>query len=240
VSTYDEAAAGTYDAEHPWRSAEAEAVALALAELAGRGPALELGIGTGRVALPLAALGVEVHGVDASEAMLARLRAKPGGDGVAVGVGDFADVGSLVEPGYRLVFVVYNTFFELGSQDEQVRCFEGVASVLVPGGIFVVEALVPDVTTLEASISSAPVGPDSVRLEAARHDPATQRVDLVTTTLTVTGTRVRSTRLRYATVPELDLMARLAGLRLRERWGGWQGQPFTSASQTHVSVYERP
>jgi SAM-dependent methyltransferase len=217
--------------------AEAGAAAAFLTARARDGPALELGIGTGRLALPLAAGGVAVHGIDLSEPMVARLRAKPGGEAVGVTIGDFADVGRLVAGPFALVFVAFNTLFELASQDDQLRCVEGVAAVLAPGGAFVVEAFVPDLTRLEQSVAATHVGTDEVVLNASRHDPLTQQVrghDIVV----VDGRVVLEPwSIRYATVPELDLMARLAGLRLRERHGGWSGEPFTAASTRHVSVY---
>ncbi|HET7517747.1 MAG TPA: class I SAM-dependent methyltransferase [Actinomycetes bacterium] len=209
-----------------------------LAELAGPGPALELGIGTGRVALPLAARGVEVHGVDASAAMVEQLRAKPGGEAIPVTMGDFADVP--VEGGYRLVYVVFNTFFALLSQDDQVRCFAGVARHLTPEGVFVLTAFVPDLSLYSGgqSVRAHGLGLDHVRLDAARHDPVAQRVDFQHVLMTADGIRFLPGALRYAWPPELDLMARLAGLRLRERWGGWRREPFDAASGLHVSVYE--
>lgn len=209
-----------------------------LVELAGPGPALELGIGTGRVALPLAARGVQVHGIDASEAMVERLRAKPGGQAIAVTMGDFAGVP--VEGGYRLVYVVFNTFFALLTQDDQVRCFAQVARRLTPGGAFVLQGFVPDqrLYTGGQSVRATHLGLDQVRLDLARHDPAAQRVDFQHVVLTEGGVRLHPGALRYAWPSELDLMARLAGLRLRERWGGWRREPFDADSGLHVSVYE--
>jgi SAM-dependent methyltransferase len=209
-----------------------------LAELAGPGPALELGIGTGRVALPLAAGGVEVHGIDASEAMVERLRAKPGGDAITVTFGDFADVP--VEGSYPLVYVVFNTFFSLLTQEDQVRCFAAVAGHLAPGGAFVVTGFVPDQTLHPGgqSVRTFQLGLDLVRLDAALHDPVAQRVDFQHVVLSGGGIRLYPGAVRYAWPSELDLMARLAGLRLRERWGGWRREPFDRASRGHVSVYE--
>jgi SAM-dependent methyltransferase len=209
-----------------------------LAELAGPGPALELGIGTGRVALPLAARGVPVHGIDASTAMVERLRAKPGGDAIPVSFGDFAGVP--VEGRFALVYVVFNTFFSLLTQDDQVRCFAAVADHLAAGGVFAVEGFVPDPTLHPGgqSVRARHLGLDLVRLDVALHDPAAQRVDFQNVLLTTDGARLLPGSVRYAWPSELDLMARLAGLRLRERWGGWRREPFTSASNLHVSVYE--
>ena len=210
-----------------------------LAELAGQGPALELGIGTGRVALPLAANGVEVHGIDVSEAMVEQLRAKPGGEAVTVTMGNFADVP--VEGSYPLVYVVFNTFFSLLTQDEQVRCFAAVADRLVPGGAFVLELFVPDPALHPGgqSVRTRHLGLDMARLDLALHDPVTQRVDFNNVLLTAEGLHLLPGSIRYAWPAELDLMAKLAGLRLRERWGGWRREPFTaSTSGLYVAVYE--
>jgi SAM-dependent methyltransferase len=210
-----------------------------LAELAGAGPALELGIGTGRVALPLAARGVEVHGIDASAAMVERLRAKPGGEAIPVTLGDFADLS--VEGGYRLVYAVFNTFFSLLTQDDQVRCFRAVADRLTPDGAFALELFVPDPTLHPGgqSIRTRHLGLDLVRFDLALHDPVAQRVDFQNVLLTADGARLLPGSVRYAWPAELDLMARLAGLRLRERWGGWGREPYTgSTSGLYVAVYE--
>jgi len=210
-----------------------------LAELAGPGPALELGIGTGRIALPLAARGVEVQGIDASAAMVARLRAKPGGDAVPVTMGDFADLP--VEGGFPLVYVVFNTFFSLLTQDEQVRCFQAVAAHLAPGGAFVIEAFVPDPTLHPGgqSMRARHLGLDLVRFDMALHDPVAQRVDFQNVLLGADGVRLLPGSVRYAWPSELDLMARLAGMALRERWGGWRREPYTgSTTGLYVAVYE--
>lgn len=236
LSSYGERVADVYD---DWLHAldSAQAVA-ALAELAGEGPVLELGIGTGRIALPLQERGHEVHGIDASLAMLEKLRAKPGGERVRTTVGDFADVA--VEDSYGLVFVAANTFFGVLTQDDQVRCFRNVQERL-RGGVFVIEAFVPDLARFDPGrLSVRQVELDSVRLEASRHDPVSQQIDGQAIELRQHGARFFPFRIRYAWPSELDLMARLAGLRLRERWGGWSKQPFTAASRHHVSVYERP
>jgi len=210
-----------------------------LAELAGPGPALELGIGTGRVALPLAARGVEVHGIDVSAAMVERLRAKPGGQAIPVTLGDFAELA--VEGSYRLVYVVFNTFFSLLTQDDQVRCFAAVAGHLDPGGAFVLELFVPDPTLHPGgqSVRTRHLGLDGARLDLALHDPMAQRVDFHNVLLTAGGIKVLPGAVRYAWPSELDLMARLAGLRLRERWGGWRREPYTASTQgLYVAVYE--
>lgn len=236
-ATYGDRIAEVYD--HLYEGLDTEAAVAVLAELAGEGPVLELAIGTGRLALPLAGHGLEVHGIDASEAMVSKLRAKPGGDRIPVTMGNFADVA--VEGRYSLVFVAFNTFFALLFQDEQVRCFENVARRLADGGVFVLEAFAPDLTRFDRdqSISTQHVGLDRVLLDCSRHDALGQRVDSQHVVLGEEGVRLYPVSIRYAWPSELDLMARLAGLRLRERWGGWSREPFTGGSQRHVSVYEK-
>jgi SAM-dependent methyltransferase len=210
-----------------------------LADLAAGGTVLELAIGTGRVALPLAARGLSVHGIDASEAMVAKLREKPGGDAIPVTIGDFADVG--VDGSFDLVFLVFNTLFNLTSQDDQVRCFRKVARHLTASGVFVVETFVPDIAGFVdgQAVRVDQVASDSVVLEASVHDPVAQTVDYQYIVITQDGTRLYPVRMRYAWPSELDLMARLAGLELRERWGGWDRAPFTASSSGHVSVYSQ-
>jgi SAM-dependent methyltransferase len=209
-----------------------------LAELAGpRGRALELAIGTGRIALPLAERGVEVHGIDTSEVMVAKLRDKPGGDRIPVTMGDFADVA--VEGTFGLVYVVFNTFFALLSQDEQVRCFANVAARLGEGGLFVLEAFVPDPTRFAGGrVSVSKVEADRVQLDLNLLDVVEQRSDAQRLVIGPEGFRLYPTSIRWAYPSELDLMARLARLQLRERLGGWQREPFTARSEHHVSVYE--
>jgi SAM-dependent methyltransferase len=210
-----------------------------LAELAGQGPVLELGIGTGRLALPLAERGVVVHGIDASSAMVERLRSKPGGTDIAVTLGDFSSVA--LDQRFSLVFVAFNTFFALQTQEDQVRCFRHVASVLRNGGVFLIEAFVPDLGRFDRGqrLAVSRVGSDQVWLEAARHQAATQVVDSQLVRLSAKGVRLFPIRIRYAWPSELDLMAQVAGLRLRDRWSGWKRQSFSSASALHISVYER-
>jgi hypothetical protein len=237
VMSFGEDVAERYD-DTP-RGDEAVAVAF-LERLAGGGPALELAIGTGRIALPLAARGVPVHGVDLSPAMVARLRRKPGGDRIPVTMGDFAEVP--VPGSFRLVYVVFNTLFNLLTQDEQVRCFENVAAHLADDGAFVVEAFVPAFLIRlrdDQYVDAEAVGVDEVRLDVARHDPVTQRLYESHVSLSAAGIRLNPIVTRYAWPSELDLMARIAGLRLRERWGGWEREPFAAASRAHVSVYGR-
>ena len=237
-STFGDRIAGVYDELYSDLE-DVRPMVATLAGLAGAGRALELGIGTGRVGLPLAARGVEVHGIDASEAMLDRLRSKKGGTEIPVTLGDFADVG--VEGTYSLIFLVFNTFFALNSQVDQVRCFGNVAEHLTPDGVFVIEAFVPDPARFvrDQHIEVASVDADSVMLQVSRHDSLEQRVYSQEIHLSEGGTLLVPVQLRYAWPSELDLMAQLAGLRLRERWGGWRQEPFTDTSADHVSVYER-
>jgi SAM-dependent methyltransferase len=238
--TYGDRWASVYDdwvARYAMTS-DADLVADRLAELAGGGPALELAVGSGRVALPLAARGIEVHGIDASRAMLARLRAKTHAERIRVTVGDFANVA--VEGEYRLIFVIFNTFFALLTQEDQVRCFANVAKHLARDGVFVIEAFVPDVGRFDRGqrVSAIAIETESMHLEASKHDRVTQRVDTLHAVVEDENVRTFPVRIRYAWPAELDLMARLAGLRLRERWGAWDHEPFTAASNAHVSVYE--
>ena len=200
---------------------------------------LELGIGTGRLALPLAARGLEVHGIDSSPAMVARMRAKPGGANVPVVIGDFAEVATLVDRRYPLVYLAFNSLFELGSQDEQLHCIQGVADRLVEGGVFVVEAIAPDLSNPGDVISAVSIGEDTVRIQVTRHDALAQVVTGQTVTFSDAGAELWPWSIRYATVAEIDLMARVAGLRLRQRAGGWSGEEFDERSFRHVSVYER-
>lgn len=211
-----------------------------LAELAGEGPALELAIGTGRVALPLAATGLRVDGVELSPEMVERLRAKPGGGDLVVTIGDAADVP--VDGTYRLAFIVFNSLFNLLSQDDQVRCFVNVADHLTDDGVFVVEAFVPTFLTRlrdDQYVDAEAITMRDVTLDVARHDPVAQRLDESHVVLSETGIRLYPVVTRYAWPSELDLMARVAGLRLRDRWSGWRREPFTATSRNHVSVYER-
>ena len=234
---FGEEVAATYD-DSP-RGDEAETVAC-LARLARGGPALELAIGTGRIGLPLAARGIRVDGIEISPAMVARLCAKPGGDRIAVTIGDFADVP--VDGAYRLIFVVFNTLFNLLTQDDQVRCFENVAAHLAADGAFVVEAFVPAYLIRlrdDQYVDAERIEVGEVRLDIGRHDPVAQILDESHVILTREGVRLSPIVTRYAWPSELDLMARIAGLRLEHRWSGWQQEPFTAASRRHVSVYRR-
>jgi hypothetical protein len=221
------------------RGDERAAVAF-LERLAGGGPVLELAIGAGRIALPLAARGVRVDGIDISPAMLAQLKSKPGGSELSVTVGDFADVP--VPGSYRLIYIVWNTLFNLLTQDDQVRCFENVAIHLTDDGSFVIETYVPAFLYRlqnEQYVEAEAIEVAEVRLDVLRHDAAAQMIEESHVSLSAAGVHLNPVVQRYAWPAELDLMARLAGLRLKERWGGWSGEPFTAASSMHVSVYGR-
>ena len=235
--TYGERIADCYDELYPDPPTAAIDV---LADLAGAGPALELGIGSGRFALPLARRGVDVRGVDASRAMVDLLRSKPGGETIPVEISDFARFE--LDASFSLVYVVFNTFFGLLTQEDQVRCFECVAKHLAPGGRFLIEAFVPDQGRFDRGqrVSVSRVDDDEIQLEATMHDPVRQISDSRHVVISEQGVRLYPVRIRYAWPAELDLMARLAGLRFHQRWGGWEGQPFDRRAETHVSVWERP
>jgi SAM-dependent methyltransferase len=211
-----------------------------LAQLANGGPALELAIGAGRIAVPLAARGIQVDGIDISPAMLDQLRAKPGGDKISVTVGDFADVP--VTGVYRLIFVVWNTLFNLLTQEDQVRCFQNVAAHLTADGSFVVETYVPAFLYRlrnDQYVDAEMIEVDEVQLDVLRHDAGTQMLEESHVSLSQAGIRLNPVVQRYAWPSELDLMARIAGLRLKERWGSWNRDPFNANSAIHVSVYGR-
>lgn len=203
------------------------------------GRALELAVGTGRVALPLAARGVAVDGIEASAAMVERMRTKPGGTSIPTTIGDMADVA--VDGPFRLAYLVFNTLFNLPSQARQVDCFRNVARVLEPGGLFVVECFIQDLTEFDRGqrVATRALTEDSVRMEFLLHDPVEQAVTYQRVTFDAQGTALRPLRLRYCWPSELDLMAQLAGMRLQNRYNGWDRSPFTAQSRQHVSVYER-
>ena len=209
-----------------------------LAELAGDGGALELGIGTGRIALPLAARGILVHGIDLSEDMIARLRAKPGSDRIGVTIGDFAT--TRVDGSYSLAYLVYNTLGNLTTQDEQVACFENAAAHLDPGGCFVVEMRVPNYRRLPPGESMLVFDASETHWGVDEFDVASQGLVSHHFNLVDGRFELHSLPFRSAWPAELDLMARIAGMRLRERYGDWSREPFTSESTKHVSVWERP
>jgi SAM-dependent methyltransferase len=237
---FGERVAASYDdlSDDMFSPALVDTVADVLAGLAGGGRALELGIGTGRIALPLARRGVPVHGIDLSRAMVARLRAKPGGDAIGVTIGDFAT--TQVEGTFRLAYLVFNTIMNLTTQEAQVACFRNVAAHLEPGGCFVIEVGVPELRMLPPGQNVVPFHVSPTYWAFDIYDVATQATS--SNYITVDGGRgeYRSIPFRYVWPSELDLMAQLAGMRLRDRWEGWTRRPFTSESRQHVSVWAKP
>jgi SAM-dependent methyltransferase len=244
VMSFDEEEAKAYDdlqrySATPSRQHRDAAVAL-LAELADEGPALELAIGTGWIALPLAARGIRVDGIDISEAMVAQLQEKPGGTDIDVAIGNFADVP--VPGSYRLIYVVANSLFNLLTQDDQVRCFQNVATHLTDDGVFLIEAGSPDFIYRlpdHQYVHAEAIEVGEVRLDVGRHDPVAQLLEESHVTLSRGGVRLNPIVTRYAWPSELDLMARIAGLRLKERWDDWSRTAYTARGSTVVSVYAR-
>lgn len=254
AATYGDRFADVYD---DWYAdvTDVDACVARLAALAADtgGPVLELGVGTGRLALPLAALGLDVRGVDASDAMLARLRAKAGGADVAVVAADLASFDPPTRPddpddgvAFGVVYVAYNTLFNVADRDGQAACLQRAAQVLRPGGIFVVEAFVPpDDDGVDATsggqdgVAVRTLTADRVVLSVARHDAATQTMSGQFVDITEAGIRLRPWHLRYLTPPQLDALADEVGLELVHRWAGWARQPFDDRARSHVSVYRR-
>lgn len=241
ASTYGDRYADVYDR---WYAdvTDVDACVVRLAHLAGRhgGPVLELGVGSGRLAIPLAAAGVEVHGIDASAAMLERLRAKPGSDAVQVTLGDMAVLDLDRSGPFGVVFAAYNTFFNLPDVESQAACLRRVAQLLAPGGVLVLEAFVPtgDLPSgAEASVAPRHITADEVVLTVSMVDRGSQTISGQHVHLSEAGIRLRPWHLRYATPEQLDALAASAGLTLVERHAGWNGEPFTEASGVHVSTY---
>ncbi|MFI6167970.1 class I SAM-dependent DNA methyltransferase [Nocardia sp. NPDC051052] len=209
-----------------------------LVRLADGGQALELGIGTGRVALPLARRGVPVHGIDLSPAMVTRLRAKPDSAAIGVTIGDFAT--TRVNGPFSVAYLVFNTIMNLTTQAEQVACFANVAAHLEPSGCFVIEVGVPDLRSLPPGQTMVPLHDSPTSWAFDRYDVATQQLSSNYLEIVDGRGEYRSIPFRYVWPAELDLMAQLAGLRLRDRWSGWTGEPFTTESRKHVSLWEKP
>jgi SAM-dependent methyltransferase len=237
---FDERVAARYDESSAdmFEPAVVDPVVDFLSELAGEGRALELGVGTGRIALPLAARGVPVHGIELSKAMAARLRAKPGGEEIGVTIGDFST--TRVDGTFSVAYVVFNTIENLTTQAAQVACFRNVAAHLEPGGCFVIEVGVPDLQRLPPGETTRVFHAGETHWGVDEYDLMKQ--GLVSHHFTLVDGRFElfSTPFRYVWPAELDLMAELAGMPLRERWSGWRREPFTSDSRTHVSVWEKP
>lgn len=220
------------------RGDEAETVDF-LTRLAGQQDALELAVGTGRIALPLTRAGVRVDGIELSRDMVDRMREKPGGDQIDVTMGDMSRV--TTGRTYGLVYLVFNTIGNLLTQEDQVRCFQNAAHHLTDDGVFLLECRIPTAPARAGHqyVDAEHIGVDHVDLDAGRYDPLTQILDLSHIHISTRGIRLNPIRLRLAHPPEFDLMARIAGLRLRERWGGWNNEPYTATSWRHISVYER-
>jgi SAM-dependent methyltransferase len=230
---FDEPVAARYDEDSQYDPAAIDF----LAELAGGGRALEFAIGTGRIALPLAARGVPVHGIELSRAMVARLRPKPGADAIGVTIGDMAT--TTVDGPFSVVYLVFNTIMNLTTQDAQVACFSNAAAHLEPGGCFVIETGIPDLQRLPYGETIRPFELREGKVGFDEYDIANQ--GLISHHIEFGDGRTErfSVPFRYVWPSELDLMARLAGMRLRERWSGWKREPFTSQSLQHVSVWEK-
>jgi SAM-dependent methyltransferase len=209
-----------------------------LAGLAGDGRALEFAIGTGRIALPLAARGVPVQGIDMSRAMVDRLRAKPGGAEIGVTFGDFSS--TRVEGSFSVVYLVFNTIMNLTTQQAQVDCFRNAAAHLVPGGCFVVETMVPDLRRLPPGQDAVPFQVSQDRFAFDWYDVTTQAMSSNYIDLTDGRGEYRTIPFRYVWPAELDLMGQIAGMTPRDRWADWSRQPFTSESRSHVSVWQKP
>jgi SAM-dependent methyltransferase len=237
---FDERVAARYDVSTAamFDPAVVDPVVDFLAARARGGRALELGIGTGRIALPLARRGVRVHGIELSGAMVARLRAKSGGEELGVTIGDFAT--TRAEGTFSLAYLVFNTILNLTTQDAQVACFRNVAAHLEPGGSFVVEVAVPDLRRLPPGETVRAFHVSETRWGLDEYDVAAQGLTSHHFELVAGRLERLSIPFRYVWPSELDLMARLAGMHLRERWGGWKGEPFADDSPTHVSVWETP
>jgi SAM-dependent methyltransferase len=232
AATYDAYSAGMFD------PAVVEPAVERLFQLADGGAALEFAIGTGRIALPLAARGVRVAGIDNSEAMLARLREKPGAESIEALAGDMAT--TKVDGDFSLVYLVFNTIFNLTTQDGQVACFENAARHLRSGGRFVIEARVPELQRIPFGNSVLPWRADPTGLSFYVYDVVDQHLSGQHYHLEDDGSlRPSPTEMRYAWPSELDLMARIAGMRLEHRWGGWGEEPFTALSPSHVSIYRK-
>jgi SAM-dependent methyltransferase len=238
AATYGDRIASVYDDWYLDRMDPGPAVEL-LAGLAGDGRALELGVGTGRIAIPLAKRGIRVTGVDASQAMVDRLVAKPGGKRVDVVIGDFTDVA--LSGSFSLVYIPFTTLFALPSQDDQLRCLRNAASHLDPGGHFVMDAFVPDVARFRnhQDLSVQHVGTDQVVVDASRHDPVAQRVESSHVVFADGGVRLYPVVVRYAWPAELDAMALAAGMKLKWRFADYDRHVFDATSTRHVSVYEK-
>lgn len=238
ISTFGELNAEDYDALHNPGSTDETVRFISDLNLSGA-DILELAIGTGRIALPLTAHGYKVSGIEGSPEMVAKLREKPGGEDIPVVIGDMAD--AAIDGTFDHAFLVFNTLFNLQSQKEQARCFANTAKRLNPGGSFLIEAFVPDMSGFHDNtrVSARNFSRNSVWLDAVQHDPVRQLLEFQRIRITESGTKLVPLRLRYAWPAEIDLMAQLAGLKLEGRWGGWTREPFSSRSRSHISLYRK-
>ncbi len=236
ASTYGEKIAGAYDDLY---GSFDEEIIQRIWELAPDGSAFELGIGTGRIAIPLSKRGIKVGGIDSSPSMVDKLRSKPGGEDIPVQIGDFSNFTTTEK--YDIVFVVFNTFFALLSQEEQVNCFQCVQKILKDNGKFVIEVFFPDLKRFDRgqTVRTIDAELNNIKLECSRHDEVDQRITTQTVHITEEGIRMYPVSLRYAWPTELDLMGRLTGFELQERWGDWQKGSFTSNSGMHISVFQK-
>ena len=233
--TYGERIAGVYDT---WYNSPDEASIALLSELARHDRVLELGIGTGRIALPLMEKGIEIHGIDASASMVEKLHSKPAGKDIPVTLGDFSKVA--VEGKFGLIFVVFNTFFGLTTQEAQLECLQNVARHLTKSGVFLIEAFVPDLGRFDRgqSVRAVDIAENGVKLDVSRHNPVTQTVISQQVVLSDASTNFYPVTIRYAWPSELDMMARVAGMKLVDRWEDWERKPFGQSSAKHISVYK--
>jgi SAM-dependent methyltransferase len=236
---FDERIAARYDADAGslFDSAVINSTADFLADLAGEGRALEFGIGTGRIALPLSERGVDVYGIDLSKAMVAKLREKPGAERIDVTIGDFTT--TAVKDSFSLVYVVFNTIENLTTQEAQIACFRNAAAHLEPGGCFVVEVGVPDLRRLPPGETFRVFNSEENHWGIDEYDVVKQGLVSHHVWIADEGVERFSAPYRYVWPSELDLMAKLAGMRLRDRWSGWEREAFTSESDGHVSVWEK-
>lgn len=234
AETYGDRIADIYD---NWYGSPDDSSITLLSDLAHGGRALELGIGTGRFAVPLKKKGIDIHGIDASPSMVKKLRAKPDGKSIPVTLGDFSKVAA--EGKYDLIFVVFNTFFSLTTQEEQLECLQNVAKHLTSSGAFLIEAFVPDIGRFDRGqcVRATEVGENAVKIDISKHDPVMQQVSSQHVVITDEGIRLYPVSLRYTWPSELDMMARVAGMKLAERWGDWKRGVFSSSSGKHISVY---
>ncbi|MEP6065102.1 MAG: class I SAM-dependent methyltransferase [Paracoccaceae bacterium] len=238
LSTFGELNAEEYDELHDPGTTD-QAVAL-ISDTANKGSILELAIGTGRIALPLQELGHKVSGIEGSPEMVAKLRQKTNGDRINIVIGDMADVD--IDGAFDHVCLVFNTLFNLPSQDAQIRCFSNVAKRLKPGGTFLVETFVPDLSGFKdhQRTTTKRLDNHSVWIEAATHDPVHQVFELQRIRISDKSTKLVPLPLRYAWPSEMDLMGKLAGLERINRWGDWNRSDFDADSKMHISVYRKP